>query len=133
MMMAKASGKGGHERNPAENEPCLVAIPDRRDRVHDQIARIPVGRESVEDAHAEIEAVQQHVKKDADAKNERPDRHEIEDGLAHGRAPAPVDGSARTGCCGRPLSIASGSIAASAGPSRISLTISAKPAENMTR
>ena len=125
--------ESGHERNPAENEPGLVAVPDRRDRVDDQIARIPIGRESIEDAHAEIEAVQEHVKEDADAEHERPDGHEIENGLAHDLPPGPVDGSAWTGRRGRPLSIASGSIAASAGPRRISLTISAKPAENMTR
>src|SRR5271170_4307932 len=61
--------ESSHERNPAENEPCLVAIPDRRDRVHDQIARIPTGCESVEDAHAEVKAVQQHVKEDANAED----------------------------------------------------------------
>ena len=121
------------KRDPAEHEPGLVAVPDRRDRVHDQIARIPIGREAIEDADAQIEAVQKHIEKDADSKHERPDRHEIENERAHNRPPGPVAGSAWTGPAGRPLSIGSGSAAASPGPRRTSLTISAKPAENMTR
>ncbi len=60
--------EGGHEREPAEHEPGLVAVPDGRDRVHDQIARIPIGREAIEDADAQIEAVQKHIEKDADAR-----------------------------------------------------------------
>ena len=110
-----------HKRKSAEHQPGLVAVPDRRDRVHDQIARIPVGRESIEYAHAQIEAVQEHIEKDADAKHERPGGHEIKNGLGHSRCPVSVDGSAWTGCAGRPLSIGSGSVASSAGPSRTSL------------
>ena len=129
----KSEREGGQERDAAEHEPGLVAVPDRRDRVHDPVARIPVGREAIEDAHAQIEAVQKHIEKDADAKHERPDGDEIDNGLGHGRRPPSVDGSAWTGRPGRPLSIASGSPAASVGPSCTSLTIKAKPAENMTR
>ena len=120
-------------RKSAKHQPGLGAVPERRDRAQDQIARIAVTREPIENAHAQIEAVQEHIEKDADAKHERPRRHEINSRLAHGRCPASVDGSAWTGAAGRPLSIGSGSVDSSAGPSRMILIISARPAENMTR
>ena len=79
--------KGGEQRHAAEHEPGLVAVPDRRDRVHHQIARAAVGREAVEDADAEVEAVEQHIEKHADAEHQRPDRNEIENRPAHARPP----------------------------------------------
>ena len=126
--------ESGHKRKSAKHQPGLVAVPDRRDRVHDQIARIAIGRESIEYAHAQIEAVQEHIEKDADAKHERPDGHEINNGLSHRRRPVSVDGSAWTGCAGRPLSIAFG-LGQTPRRDRVrtSLIISARPAGNMTR
>ena len=90
----KSERESGHKRKSAEHQPGFVAVPDRRDRVHDQVARISIGRESVEYAHAQIEAVQEHIQKDANAEHERPDGHEIENGLAHDRRPVSVAGSA---------------------------------------
>jgi hypothetical protein len=55
--------KRREQRDAAENEPGLVAVPDGRNRVHHQIARLAVGREAVEDADAEVEAVEQHIEK----------------------------------------------------------------------
>ena len=79
--------EGREQRHAAEHEPGLVAVPHRRNRVHHQIARLAVGSEAVEDADAEVEAVEQHVEKDADAEDEGPDRHEIENIGAHLRSP----------------------------------------------
>ena len=129
----RTRAESAHERKPAEDEPSLIAVPNGRDRVHDEVARIPIGREFVENADAQIEAIQENVKEDADAKHERPCGDKIYNGLAHGRVPASVEGSAWIGRAGRPLSIGSGSVASSAGPSRMILIISARPAENMTR
>jgi hypothetical protein len=53
--------KGGPEPDAAENQPGLVAVPDRRDRVHDRVARGCVGREAEQHADAEIEAVEQDI------------------------------------------------------------------------
>ena len=47
-----------------------------------------VGREAVEDADAEVEAVEQHVEEHAEAEDQRPDRHEVEDGGVIGRSPS---------------------------------------------
>ena len=90
----KCERESSHKRKPAEHQPGFVAVPDGRDRVHDQVARIPIGRESVEYAHAQIEAVQKHIHKHANAEHERPDGHEIENGRAHNRRPVSVAGSA---------------------------------------
>ena len=56
----------GEERNPAEHEPGLVPVPDRRDRGHHQIAGAIVRREREKDPDAEVEAVEQHIHEDAD-------------------------------------------------------------------
>ena len=68
--------KGREQCEAAEHEPCLVAVPDRRDRVHDEVARLQVGLEAVEDADAEIEAVEQHIEEDAGGEDDRPERDE---------------------------------------------------------
>ena len=70
--------EGGEQADAAENEPGLVAVPDRRDRVHHQIARIAVGREVVEHADAEIETVERDIEEDADGEDGGPDRHQVE-------------------------------------------------------
>ena len=90
----KCKRESSHKRKPAEHQPGFVPVPDGRDRVHDQVARISIRRESIEYAHAQIEAVQEHIHKDANAEHERPDGHEIEKGLGHSRCPASVAGSA---------------------------------------
>ena len=72
--------EGGQQADAAENEPGLVAVPDRRDRVHHQFARTAVGREIVEHADAEIEAVERDIEEDADGEDGGPDRNEVERG-----------------------------------------------------
>ncbi len=70
--------EGGEEPDATEDEPGLVAVPDRRDRVHDEVARTAVGGEAVEHADAEIEAVERDVEEDADREDDGPDRGEAE-------------------------------------------------------
>ncbi len=74
--------EGGEERDPAEHQPGLVAVPDRRDRVHHQVARLLAWRGAEEDANAEVEPVHQHIHEDPEAEDQRPDRDEIE-GFGH--------------------------------------------------
>ena len=105
--------EGGEQADAAENEPSLVAVPDRRDRVHHQVARITVGREIVEHADAEIEAVERDIQEDADGEDGGPDRNQVERG--HQRVSAVTDASASIGDFGRPLPTAASSSEA-AGP-----------------
>jgi hypothetical protein len=64
----------------AQDEPGLVAVPDRRDGEHHPVAPIlrPRGRE--EDADAEIEAVGHDVHGDRNGEEPRPDEREPEGG-----------------------------------------------------
>ena len=57
--------KCDQQADAAEDEPGLVPVPDRRDAVHQQVARRRIRREAVEDADTEVEAVQQDIEKDA--------------------------------------------------------------------
>ena len=61
-------------------------------------------REVIKDADAEIETVERDIKKDADPKNERPDRNQVERG--HHTLPSVV-GNASTGAAGRQLTTGS--------------------------
>ena len=53
--------KSRHQADAAEHEPGLVAVPDRRDRIHHDAALARVRHQPVEDADTEIEAVEHHV------------------------------------------------------------------------
>ncbi len=117
----------------AQHEPRLVAVPDRRHRVHDKVARRQIRREPIKNADPEIESVQQDIEKHAKAENDRPQGHEVEHGRGHDPALPSGCGRACTGCSGRPLSTGSGSMAGSAGPFLTILAISAMPAGNMIR
>ena len=103
--MEKANGKAAKRLHAAEHQPGLVAIPDRRDRVHHQIARGSVGREAEEDADAKIESIEQHVEKDPQSEDQRPDRDQID--TRHHPPPdrsGPAWPNASTGLLGRPAS-----------------------------
>src|SRR5437868_8138514 len=66
-----------HQPAAAEHQPGLVAVPDRRDRVHRAIAS-PSDRESgEEDADAEIEAVHDDVHRDREGDDHGPDHGEV--------------------------------------------------------
>ena len=120
--------KGGEQRQPAQHQPSLVAVPDRRDRVHHQVARFAVALEAVEHADAEVEAVEDDVEADADAKDQRPERHEVEDERLHRQLLLSSLGSASTGRAGRPLSMASVCLSAAVGPLRASRAMMVRPA-----
>src|SRR5665213_4453515 len=49
------------QAKPAEHEPRLIAIPDRRDRIHNESAIGFVRREAIEDADAQVETVEDDV------------------------------------------------------------------------
>ena len=74
----EGDGKSGEQAQTAENQPRLVAIPDRRDRVHNLIARVSVGRKIVKHTDTEIETIKRDIEKDADGQDRRPDRNEAE-------------------------------------------------------
>ena len=77
-MIANAIGKRRQQAHAAKHEPGLVAVPDRRDRVHHQVTRGRVGREAEQDPDAKVEAVEQHIEENPDAKDDRPDQDEIQ-------------------------------------------------------
>ena len=69
-------GEGERKRREqaqsAEYQPGLVAVPDRRDRIHHDGARGVVRREAVENADAEIEAVEDDVIEDRQREQDGP-------------------------------------------------------------
>ena len=76
--MAKASGNAASSPRPPSTS--QVSLPSQIGAI-EFIIRLRdarVGREAVENADAEIEAVEQHVEEHADAEDRGPDRHEIE-------------------------------------------------------
>ena len=85
--MAKASGKAASSATPPSTS--QVSLPSHTGAIEfiTRLRDFAVGSEAVEDADAEVEAVEQHVEKDADAEDEGPDRHEIENIGAHLRSP----------------------------------------------
>jgi hypothetical protein len=56
----------------AQYQPGFVSIPDRRDRIHHQIAADIVGSVGKKDADAEIEAVEQHIHEHAQGEDTGP-------------------------------------------------------------
>src|SRR5439155_24215741 len=116
-----------------EHEPGLVAVPDRRDRVHHQVARGAVKHEAVEDADAEVEAVEQDVKEHAEAEDQGPDRHEIDHRGTHGNTSGSPARRAMTGSSGRPASTATESMPGAIGPVRTSRAMTHTPTGKMIR
>ena len=70
-------GEGGKEPAAAEDEPCLVAIPDGCDGGLHLVAFVTVFREGEEDADAEIEAIKRGVEEDGGGYEEGPDGGEV--------------------------------------------------------
>ena len=101
----------------------LLPSQDRRDRVHDQVARIAVRRKIVEHADAEIEAVERDIEEDGGGEDRRPDRHQVE----HHRAVSAVAGAkASMGDFGWPLPIGASSSEA-AGPRQTKRSMTERP------
>ena len=127
--------EGRQQPDAAHHQPGLVAVPDRSDRVHHRVARRRVGRQAIEHADAEIEAVEEDVEEDRGADDQGPDRHEIEH-LRHRVPPSPAlatTAPATTGASGRPPSTWASRLAASPGPRRTTRSIRRRPAGYMTR
>ncbi len=75
----RVSGRERHEQAvAAEDEPRLVAIPERRDRVHHPIAVGFARKERKQDADAEIESVEDHVQRDGDGHDAGADERQPE-------------------------------------------------------
>ena len=124
--------EGGEQGEAAKHQPGLVAVPDRRDGIHDQVARLEVRLEAIEDADAEIEAVEQDVEEDAGGDDRRPDRNEADDGVHHA---SPLGCSSTViGLLGLPPSISSSRCAsATAGPLLTMRAMIHAPAGKMIR
>jgi hypothetical protein len=75
MMIANAIGNAASR--PMLPSTSHVSLPSQHDRVHHLVARWRVGREPEQDPDAKIEAVEQHVKEDPDAEDDRPNQDEI--------------------------------------------------------
>ena len=65
--------EGGEQPAAAEHQPGLVAVPDRRDRVHRLVALLADREAREEDADAEIEPVHHHIGRDREGDDEGPD------------------------------------------------------------
>src|SRR6202040_2804108 len=99
-----------HQRGSSQHQPGLVAIPDRRDRVHHYIAIASVADEREQDADPEVETVHHHIHHQRDADDHGPDDGKID---AHRRyllllpgqaiAGSIRSGTADRGRVGRPL------------------------------
>ena len=81
--------KGREETASAQHEPCFIAIPDRRDRVHCLIALSSDRKVRKEDADPQIEPVHHDIGEDSKADDTGPDYGEIE--VLHVHASRPVD------------------------------------------
>src|SRR5262249_59964630 len=78
--------EGGEEGGTGHDEPRLVAIPERRDRVHHLHAQVLILGPAEEDADAEIEAVEYGVHQDREGDDRGPEQRE--GARFHGHAPA---------------------------------------------
>ena len=78
----------GHQPAAAQDQPGLVAVPDRCDRVHRLIAFGTHGKGGEQDPDAEVEPVHHHVSENREGDDERPDDAQVV-AEAHG-SPLPV-------------------------------------------
>src|SRR5207253_410295 len=101
-------GIGTRKRHPqpaaAEDEPGLVAVPERRDRVHQGVAVAFAAREGEENADAEIETVEDDIEADGGGDEQRPDDREV--ALAVRRMPVASQGCRPTSATIQPETIA---------------------------
>src|SRR5207247_8600341 len=70
----------------AAHQPGFVAVPYRRDAVHDHIAVALVREQRIQDAKAEIESVHHDINKHRERDDERPDGRDV-DGGGHRATP----------------------------------------------
>ena len=93
--------KGHPQAAAAEHEPGLVAVPERRDRAHHLVALHLVAGEREQDADAEIEAVEDDVKRDRGADQGRPDHRQVPFHGAHRALSAASPDGSRAALKGR--------------------------------
>ena len=79
--------KRRHQAAAAEHQPGFVAVPDRRDAVHDDVAIGLRGKQRKQDAEPEVEAVHHHIDEHRKGDDERPDGREVDAG-GHRAAPS---------------------------------------------
>src|SRR5205807_4583826 len=95
-------GKRRHHAAATEHKPCFIAVPHRRDAIHDDVSISLRGKQRKKDAETEVEAGHHDINKHSKRDDECPDRREVE-GYAHTPAPStatPAAGvmpAARTG------------------------------------
>ena len=68
----------GQQTGTTEHQPGLVAVPDRGDSVHHDIAFITIGHEWKQDADPQIEAIHDDVHKNAEEDNHGPNDRKID-------------------------------------------------------
>jgi hypothetical protein len=68
--------KSGEQTPSAQNQPGLVAVPERRDRCHHGIAVFAGRREREQHAKAKIVAAEQNVKKHREGEDRRPNQRQ---------------------------------------------------------
>ena len=122
--------KRRHEPDAAEHQPGLVAVPDRRHRVHHQPAPLRA-HEAGQNADAEVEAVEHDVIEHREPENQRPDRNEIED---HGGAPVAGAGGASgsVGMAEAAVAVVGVAAPAKARTGRLASASSSSPARSST-
>ena len=98
--------EGAEQGRPAEHQPGLVAVPDRRHRGHHQIAVLIARGVAEEDADPEVEAVEQHVHHHGERDDPGPGQGQIDAEIAHRRQPAGP--AADSGRAARPWASAAG-------------------------
>src|SRR5215208_5377742 len=127
--------KCGQQAEAAEHHPGFIAVPDRRHRVHDEVApRFVVRREAVKHSDPEIEPIEDHVIEDRQSQEGGPERNKIEYHRDNPRYCSGVDRATfSNGRSGRPLSTANGTRVQSCGPRRTSPAMNAMPVGNMMR
>jgi hypothetical protein len=74
----KGERKGCQEPYAPKHKPRLVEVPDWRDRIHHQIAARGIRRKRKQDAHSEIEAIEQDVHKHTEGQDRRPQWNKVE-------------------------------------------------------
>jgi hypothetical protein len=82
-------GKSGEQTAAAEHQPGLVAVPDGRHAVHEQVAIALLGKNGEEHADAEVEAVEHDVDEDSEDQQAGPDHARSMDQAAAGMSSSP--------------------------------------------
>src|SRR5690606_37002940 len=131
--------KCSKQSRPAQHKPRLVAIPDRRNRVHHHVAVLLIGEKGKQDANAQVKAVHDDIHQNAEKDDDRPDQRKVD---AHGQPLiSAVEGSpgsvaadnGRAGVRRSPGPPSGWCASSAAGPRLISLSMYTVPAPNTAK